>query len=76
MCGATGQSARRAVHFVGFRGDEYLTAVRVFGRPDFIHMGWDRRGQREIGDGDLVVFARGEHDQRLSDRNFADILEL
>lgn len=40
-----------AVHFVGFRGDEYRSAVKVWGEPDFIHLGWDRRARREIVDG-------------------------
>ena len=34
----------RTIHFVGFRTDaEYSAAVRVFGKPDFIHMTHDRR---------------------------------
>ncbi len=65
----------RAVHFVGFRGDEYARACRVFGAPDFVHLGWDRRARREIADGDLVVFAKGPHDQQFSAKNFNDILE-
>ena len=65
----------RAVHFVGFRGDEYHRACRVFGVPDFIHIGWDRRARREIADDDLVVFATGSHDQPVSDRNYNDIVE-
>jgi hypothetical protein len=64
-----------ALHFVGFRGDEYTRACRVFGSPDFIHLGWDRRAQREIADGDTVVFARGPHDQAPGARNFNDIVE-
>jgi len=64
-----------AVHFVGFRGDEYHRARRVFGSPDFIHIGWDRRSRREIADGDLIVFAKGPHDQPCADRNFDDIRE-
>lgn len=48
-----------AVHYVGFRGDEYSRAQRIFGPPDFIHRWWDRRAQLEIADGDLVVFATG-----------------
>lgn len=65
-----------AVHFVGFRGDEYLSAVRVWGRPDFIHMGWDRRSRRDIDFGsDTIVFARGPHDQPYAARNFNDINE-
>ena len=67
----------RAVHFVGFRGEEYATAVRAFGKPDFIHMGWDRRARRDIDlDHDLIVFAKGPHDQPVSTRNFNDIIDL
>ena len=64
-----------ALHFVWFRGDEYWRAVRVFGEPDFIHRGWDRRAKREIMPGDTVVFARGEFDQKPAERNFNDIEE-
>lgn len=46
------------VHFVGFRGDEYTSAVRVFGYPDFIHRIWDIRAVAEIQPEDTVVFAR------------------
>ena len=63
------------LHFVWFRGDEYLRAIQVFGRPDFIHLGWDRRAKREVFDGDTVIFARGPHDQEHIDRNFNDIIE-
>ena len=66
---------RRTVHFVGFRGEEYTRAVKVFGLPDFIHMGWDRRAQREIAEADLVVFARGDEDQPPAERNFNDLHE-
>jgi len=48
-----------ALHFVGFKGDEYTRAVMVFGLPDFIHRGWDMRARREIAEGDIVVFANG-----------------
>ena len=66
----------RAVHFVGFRAEEYWSAVRVFGRPDFIHMGWDRRARRDIDmDLDVIVFAKGPHDQPVAARNFDDIRE-
>lgn len=64
-----------ALHFVWFRGDEYPRAVRIWGVPDFIHRGWDRRARREIMAGDTVVFARGEFDQQPADRNFNDIDE-
>ena len=63
------------VHFVGFRGDEYHRACRVFGAPYFIHIGWDPRAQREIADGDLVVFATGDDRQAPSRFNFPDIIE-
>lgn len=66
---------RGAIHFVGFRGNEYLSALRVWGRPDFIHIGWDRRANREIADGDTVVFAKGEADQLPAVRSYNDLKE-
>jgi hypothetical protein len=62
------------LHFVGFRGEEYHSAVKVFGLPDVYHRGWDQRAQREIADGDTVVFAR-YHDQPPSAYNFDDSAE-
>lgn len=53
-------TARRCLHFVGFRDDRYWNAVRVFGLPDFIHRRWDMRAQREIAPGDVIVFATGD----------------
>lgn len=64
-----------AVHFVGFRDDRFLSAVKVWGRPAFIHRGWDRRARREIADNDTIVFATGEADQVPRERNFDDIQE-
>lgn len=66
---------RPAVHFVGFRDDRYTAAVRVWGQPDFIHRGWDRRAQREIADIDTIVFADGPHDQQQRTKSFDDIRE-
>lgn len=63
-----------ATHFVGFRSDEYVRALRVW-KPDFIHPGWDLRAQREIAPGDTVLFATGPHDQAPSLRSFADYIE-
>ncbi len=63
------------LHFVGFRGDEYLNAVRVFGKPDFFHYVWDRRAKREIAAGDLVVFARHDENTEPSKFSGADIFE-
>jgi hypothetical protein len=63
------------VHFVGFRGDEYWSAVRVFGEPHFIHRGWDRRGQREISEDDTIVFANGAGEKGFSQYSYSDIDE-
>jgi hypothetical protein len=65
----------RCVHFIGFRGEEYWSAVKVFGRPQMIHMGWDRRSQRDIGEDDIVVFAVGDETQPFTARNYPDIHE-
>lgn len=51
------------MHFVGFKDDRYLAAVRAFGRPDFVHRFWDRRAVDEVADGDVVVFADGDETQ-------------
>jgi|SRR5271166_966774 len=60
-----------AVHFVGFRGDEYHRARRVFGAPDFVHRVWDNRAVCDIAPGDIVVFAK-YHDQAPSPYSFDD----
>ncbi len=66
---------RSALHFIGFRGEEYWSAVRVFGSPDFVHRGWDNRAQREIAKGwDRVVFAK-YHDQPPSQYSYDDSAE-
>lgn len=61
-----------ALHFVGFRDDRYWNAVRIFGLPDFYHRVWDTRAVAEVVDGDMVVFARGAGDQRVSEFSFND----
>jgi hypothetical protein len=61
------------IHFVGFRGDEYLRAIRIFGKPDFIHRGWDLRALREIAEGDVVIFAKGDDSQPPSKHSYEDI---
>ena len=51
------------VHFVGFRGDEYTSAVKVWGRPDFVHAWHDHRMYGDVGDGDIIVFGpKGDPD--------------
>lgn len=63
------------IHFVGFfsmADQRYANAVRLFGQPDFLHRVWDQRAQREIGDGDIVVFATGDADQPVTPFNGDD----
>lgn len=65
----------RCVHFVGFRGEEYWSAVKIWGLPHMVHMGWDKRAQRDIGEDDIVVFAKGDENQPLIKPNYPDIIE-
>ena len=51
------------IHFVRFKDDRYLRAVRVFGPPDFIHRFWDARAVCEVVPGDVVIFAEGDESQ-------------
>ena len=60
-------------HFVGFSGDEYVRACRVFGKPEFVHPGWDRRALRDVAERDRVIFATGPHDQEPRLRSFDDL---
>ena len=46
----------RVVHYVGFRGDEYARAYRIWGGPAMIHKVYDDRVFSEVGDSDTVVF--------------------
>jgi len=48
------------MHFVGFKGDEFNRARRVFGEPDFIHRLFDARAKSDILPGEPVIFANGE----------------
>lgn len=66
---------RPITHFVGFRDDRYWNAVRVFGRPHFIHRRWDLRAQRDIHPDDLVVFAQGDESQQPSRISGDDLTE-
>lgn len=48
------------LHFVGFRGEETVSAYRVWGRPDFWHLNNDGRLREEVDpEKDTVVFANG-----------------
>lgn len=46
----------KTVHYVGFRGDEYVRAHRIFGSPAMIHKVYDARVFTEVGDDDIVIF--------------------
>lgn len=46
----------KCIHFVGMRGDEYISACRVWGEPDFIHKVHDKRMYEEISKNDTVIF--------------------
>lgn len=60
------------MHFVGFKDDRYHNAVRVFGKPDFVHRFWDQRAQHEVVEGDFVVFAEGNEHQPVRQFAFDD----
>ena len=64
------------IHFIGFRGEEWWSAIKVWGRPDFVHPGWDLRAQREIAPDDVVIFARGPADQAPRVKSFSDRNDL
>ena len=50
----------QCIHFVGFRHDsEYLTAIKVWGKPHYIHYVHDQRMYQEIDtENDIVVFSK------------------
>lgn len=65
----------KVVHFVGFRDDRYWSAAAVFGKPHFIHRGWDLRAKTEIAPGDTVVFANGDDSVEPNRHAYHDIDE-
>ena len=75
MTAAPPGARRRALHYVGFRGDEYSAALRIFGPPDFIHLGWDRWARQEVVPGDTAIFARGTADDPPSVYGYPDLRE-
>jgi|6_EtaG_2_1085325.scaffolds.fasta_scaffold35286_4 hypothetical protein len=62
---------KNALHFVGFRGDEYTSAVAVFGKPDFFHKCFDNWALAEFFEGDTVVFANG-YENKFTEYTFDD----
>ena len=66
----------KVVHFFGFRGVEYISAVRVWGVPDFVHPVHDRRAYVEYDPAnDIGVFANKETPDRIHGyrREYADM---
>lgn len=56
-------SAKAVVHFVGFRGEEYWSAVRIWGKPDYT---WPKATFRILGEcapDDIVVFGPAAFDK-------------
>jgi len=54
----------QAIHFIGFdpkNTTKWNNAVRVFGKPDFVHRHWDVRAAfgGEFAPGDIRIFAVG-----------------
>jgi len=47
----------------------------VFGKPDFIHIGWDRWARLEVVAGDVAVFAKGTFDDEPSPYSYPDLYE-
>ncbi|MFG1302655.1 hypothetical protein V5F34_00750 [Xanthobacter autotrophicus] len=69
-------SRRAAVHFIGFRGEEYWSAARIWGRPGFIHRRWDLRALRDIDtEVDVVIFAQGTDAEPPSGKSGDDLKE-
>jgi len=60
------------IHFVGFKGDEYHRAIRVFGKPDYVHRQHDGRAVSMFLPGDVVICANGADTQIISKYSFDD----
>lgn len=63
------------LHLIGFRGDEYLSAMRVWGwMPVMIHRVHDLRAHRDIGENDVVLFANKEREDVIREINAPDVV--
>ncbi len=60
---------KRDLHFVGFRGEEFHSAVKVWGKPDFFHRVFDDRVifGGEVGDDDIVVVGNSKYSPFVGD---------
>lgn len=64
----------RTVHYIGFRGDEYARALRIFGGPVMIHRVNDIRTQSEIDpEVDLAIYAGSEREERVREIPGTDV---
>ena len=66
----------KQVHFFGFRGYEYVSAIRVWGHPDFIPPVHERRSQIEYDpSNDIGIFANKETEELIHSyrREYADM---
>jgi len=61
-----------AIHFVGFKDDRYWNAVKVWGKPDFVHRFWDHRAVCEVTAIDKVIFADGDERQGIRKFTYDD----
>ena len=69
----------KIVHFFGFRGNEYNSAVRIWGQPDFIHPVHDRRAYVEYDPhNDIGIFANKETEEKIHNyrREYADMKKV
>lgn len=65
---------QRTVHYIGFRGDEYVRAYRLFGGPAMIHRVNDARTQSEIDpERDLAIYSGKEREDRPRDFIASDV---
>ncbi len=60
------------LHFVGFKNERFYNAIKVFGKPDFIHRFWDNRAVAEVQPDDVVVFADSNEFQPINPFAFDD----
>lgn len=60
------------LHFVGFSDNRYLTAVKYFGQPDFVHRYWDARAVSDVSPEDVVLFADGDDTQPVTKWSYND----
>jgi hypothetical protein len=64
----------RTIHYIGFRGDEYTSAHRIFGGPVMIHRVNDIRTQSEIDpENDVAIYAGKEREDRVREIPGTDV---